>query len=211
MKTAMIIGAAGGIGAAIGSLLDTKGFSVIASIRQMNGYDLDFADMIVEGDLARDDDVSRMLRETAEETDQIDLWIYAAGDIQYAKTAQQDSENWNRVFNANLFGAKRTLTESIPLLADAAHVMFIGAYTDRMMMPGLSAYTASKSALATYSSIIAKELRGKKVSLIRPAAVDTPFWEKVPFKLPPDALKPKDVAEKVFQAYEQGLTGLVDI
>jgi len=211
MKTAMIIGAGGGIGSAIGKLLYSKDFSIVAGIRKLNGAPLEFADVIVEGDLARDEDVTRMVQETAGEIDQIDLWIYAAGDIAHEKTAQQKMKDWEKIFNANLFGAKRTLTESLPYLSDDAHIMFIGAYTDRLMMSGLSAYTASKSALATYSAIIAKELRGKKVSLIRPAAVDTTFWDKVPFKLPANALKPEEVAQKVLLTYEQGLIGLVDI
>jgi len=211
MKTAMIFGASGGIGSAIGQYLDKKDFSIIASIRHLNGKNLDFADMIVQGDLALDSDVKKMLRECAEEVDQIDLWVYAAGDIHNARIDEQKAEEWRRIYDANLFGVQRALTASIPLLANDAHIILIGAYTDRLTVPGLSAYTTSKAALTAYSAIIAKEQRGKKVSLIRPSAVATSFWEKVPFRLPADALQPHDVAEKIFSAYEQGLTGLVDM
>ena len=211
MKTTMIFGASGGIGSAIGEYLKEKEFSVAAAVRNVNGNTIDFAEVVVAGDFGSSQDVAILIREIAEEVSQIDLWVYAAGDIQYQKQADQSDLDWERIFNANLFGAQKTLKASMPLLAEDAHIMFIGAYTDRLTMPGLSAYTASKAALAAYSAVLEKELRGKKVSLIRPSAVDTPFWEKVPFKLPPNALQPEDVAAKVFTAYSQGLSGLVDI
>lgn len=211
MKTAMIFGAGGGIGSAIGKYLNEKGFTVAAAVRNLNGVPMDFADFVVEGDFGSEQDVNGMVRESAEELETIDLWIYAAGDIQYAKNTDAENGDWLRIFDANLFGAQRTLKESMHLLAEDAHIMFIGAYTDRLLMPGLSAYTASKAALAAYSAVLEKELRGKKVSLIRPSAVNTSFWEKVPFKLPANALQPEDVAERVFTAYSQGLSGLVDM
>jgi len=211
MDTVMIFGAGGGIGSAIGKLLKEKGFKIAAAVRNINGAKMPFADVVVEGEFGSEQDVKAMIRESAEEIDQIDLWIYAAGDIQYAKNAEAESGEWMRIFDANFFGAQRSLKASLPLLADDAHIIFIGAYTDRLLMPGLSAYTASKAALAAYSAVLEKELRGKKVSLVRPSAVDTPFWEKVPFKLPANALQPEDVAEKIWSAYSQGLSGLVDL
>ncbi len=210
MKTAIIFGASGGIGYAIGEKFHDEGISVIAGVRKMK-TDLNFADLVIEGDFASEAEVAQMVNENAEDIGQIDVWIYAAGDIGYQKINDLTSENWIRIFGANVFGAKNTLSACYPLLAEDAHVMFLGAYTDRLMIPGLSAYTASKSSLAAFSSIVEKELRGRKVSLIRPSAVDTPFWEKVPFKLPAGALSPQEVAEKVFLTYKQSLTGLVDL
>lgn len=211
MKTIMVYGAAGGIGSAIGKYFKDRGSAVVAGVRHANGNGLVFADVIVEGDFSSEQDAAAMARAVAEEVDQIDLWIYAAGDIHYETAQNQNADDWMRMFNANLFGAQQTLKESLPLLAADAHIMMVGAYTDRLTMPGLSAYTASKAALAAYSAVIEKELRGMKVSLIRPSAVDTPFWKKVPFKLPANALLPEDVAQKVFSVFVQGLSGLVDL
>lgn len=210
MKTAMIFGASGGIGSAIGRYLKSMGMLVIAGVRDSEN-DLNFADLVIQGDFARDADAKCMVREAAEEIERIDLWVYAAGDIGYAKIGEGNSASWDQIIGANITGAHHTLSACVPLLAEDAHVMFIGAYTDRLLMPGLAAYTASKAALAAYSAVVEKELRGKKVVLIRPAAVDTPFWKKVPFKLPANAMRPEAIAEKVYAAYVQGLTGLVDL
>ena len=39
----------------------------------------------------------------------------------------------------------------------------------------------------------------------------TKFWDKVPFKMPAAALAPEIVAEHMLAAYDQGLSGLLDL
>jgi hypothetical protein len=41
--------------------------------------------------------------------------------------------------------------------------------------------------------------------------VDTPFWEKVPFKLPPHAPPPEHVAERILTAYQERHKGPLDL
>jgi hypothetical protein len=47
--------------------------------------------------------------------------------------------------------------------------------------------------------------------LVRPAAVDTPLWDKVPFKLPAGAISPDEAAEKILSAYREGHRGVLDL
>jgi hypothetical protein len=56
-----------------------------------------------------------------------------------------------------------------------------------------------------------KEERKRRVTIVRPAAVDTPLWHKVPFKLPPGALSPDEAAERILNAYRDGHRGLLDL
>ena len=42
-------------------------------------------------------------------------------------------------------------------------------------------------------------------------AVDTPFWDKVPFDLPPHAPKPETIAERVIAAYQERHKGMLDL
>jgi hypothetical protein len=49
------------------------------------------------------------------------------------------------------------------------------------------------------------------VSVVRPAAVATSFWDKVPFRLPPNAVKPGEIAEQVLDIYHAGRQGVIDL
>ena len=53
--------------------------------------------------------------------------------------------------------------------------------------------------------------RKRRVTLVRPAAVDTPLWDKAPFKLPPGALSPDETAARILAAYRDGHRGVLDL
>lgn len=206
----MILGAAGGIGRSLAGLAKDRGFEVIAAARDTaalegQGYRL------IEADFTRAHEVSRMALEAAAFTQSIDLWAYTAGDILVEKSGQMEAGDWQRVLDANLNGARSTLNACLPLLAADAHLFFIGAYTDRLILPGMGAYAASKAALEAYTAVLEKELRGRRVTLVRPSAVRTKFWEKVPFRMPEGAMEPGEAAARMLAAYEQGLSGLLDL
>jgi 3-oxoacyl-[acyl-carrier protein] reductase len=55
------------------------------------------------------------------------------------------------------------------------------------MLPKLGAYAASKAALDAYVTVLAKEVRDRRVTNVRVGAVDTPLWRKAPFRLPKGA------------------------
>ena len=114
---------------------------------------------------------------------EVDLWVYAAGDIASLRVGDMQPSDWQRLMDANLGGAFLATHYSLPLLAEQAHLFYIGAVSERMRLPGLAAYAAAKAGLEAMAEVVRKESR-RKVTVVRPGAVDTPFWSKVPFKLP---------------------------
>ena len=139
-----------------------------------------------------------------------DLWVYAAGDIASLRVNEISPFDWQRIIQANLTGAFLATHYSWPLLSEQAHLFYLGAVSERMRLPGLSAYAASKAGLEAFADVVRKESR-RKVTVVRPGAVDTPFWRKVPFKLPAHHLKPEQVAARIIQAYTEGHQGQLDI
>jgi NAD(P)-dependent dehydrogenase (short-subunit alcohol dehydrogenase family) len=89
--------------------------------------------------------------------------------------------------------------------------MYLGAVSERLRLPNLAAYTAAKTGLEAFVEVLRKEERKRRVTLVRPGAVDTPLWEKVPLRLPNNALTPFQVSRQILEAYEQGHTGTLDI
>jgi 3-oxoacyl-[acyl-carrier protein] reductase len=210
MKAAMIWGAGGGIGRALVSGLREDDWRVLAMGRHTSDLS-DLTSHLLEADVADPEAVERALVAAGQEVDQVDLWIYAAGDIDASKVADGSPADWQRILEANLVGAYLATHYSLPLLARDAHLMFLGAISERLRQPRLSAYAAAKAGLEAFVEVLGKEERKRRVTLVRPAAVDTPLWDKVPFKLPPGALSPEEAAERILDAYREGHRGVLEL
>ena len=210
MKTAMIWGASGGIGSALVTTLAEQGWQVVAVAR--NAEDLNnITPLVLEADVSRPHDVERAILAASQEVDQIDLWVYAAGDIASVKVEEMAPVDWQRILDANLTGAFTAAHYSLPLLAPDAHLFFLGAVSERMQMPGLSAYAAAKAGLEAFAESLRKEARKRRITVVRPGAVATPFWENVPFRMPANAMTPEAVAAAILSAYEAQHSGKLDL
>lgn len=209
-KTAMVWGANGGIGRALVAQLCAAGWQVVAVARNTAALDT-LTPHVLEADVANDYTVQAAVLQAAQLVDAIDLWVYAAGDIQVARVADQTPGDWRRILDANLTGAYLTTHHSLPLLAADAHLFYIGAMSERLRLPGLAAYAAAKAGLEAYVEALGKEERTRRVTLVRPGAVDTPFWRKTPLRLPKQALTPDVVAEHILLGHAEGRRGVWDL
>jgi NAD(P)-dependent dehydrogenase (short-subunit alcohol dehydrogenase family) len=209
-KTAMIWGADGGIGRALVSKLRDEGWRVLAMSRQTTGLN-DLTPHLFEADVADPGAVEWAVARASQVVDQVDLWIYAAGDITASKVAEIPPDSWQRILDANLVGAYLAAHYSLPLLARDGHMIFVGAVSERLRLPRLSAYASAKAGLEAFVEVLGKEERKRAITLVRPGAVDTPLWEKVPFKLPPGAMSPDEAAARILAAYRDGHRGVMDL
>lgn len=211
MPTAIIWGADGGIGRSCTKLLVDKSWDVIALARHADQVD-DSAIAVIEIDnVANAAAVEQAVYRAQMEVDSADLFIYTVGDITQAAADDMDSSTWQRIIDANLTGAFMTYNATLPLLTPKAHLFFLGAVSERLQLPKLSAYVAAKAGLEAFVATIRKEQRKRPITLIRPGAVDTEFWEKVSLKKPKDAADPDKLAGRIWDAYENKTTGTLDI
>jgi NAD(P)-dependent dehydrogenase (short-subunit alcohol dehydrogenase family) len=210
MKTAVVWGASGGIGTALAEQLVDEDWRVIGLARDPEAV-TERATEVIEMDVADADSVRRAVELVREMVNTVDLWIYAAGDIASEEVVDMAPATWDRIVGANLTGAYRTAHFSLPLLADDGHMIFLGAVSERMRLPGLGAYASAKAGLEALADVLRKEERRRRVTVVRPKAVDTSLWEKVPFSLPKGALSPDDLAARVLEAYRDGESGTLNI
>jgi NAD(P)-dependent dehydrogenase (short-subunit alcohol dehydrogenase family) len=210
MKTALIWGAGGGIGRALLTQLTNEDWSVVAVTHQPTNLE-DLTPYVINADVASAYEVELAITSASQIVDEIELWIYAAGDITSSKTADMPPEVWQRIIDANLTGAFLTTHYSLPLLAAEAHLVYLGAISERLRLPGLAAYAAAKAGLEAFAEALGKEERKRRVTLVRPGAVATPLWEKVPLRLPADALSPAAVAQQILEAHQRGHKGVLNL
>ena len=211
MNNAVIWGAAGGLGQALVAALRAEDWQVHAVTRSDSAAVAALTPHYYAADVADAQSVHRTVQAIAMETSDVALSIYAVGDIASLKLEALTPADFARILNANLTGAYLTAHFSLALLTPEAHMMFVGAVVERLKLPGLSAYVAAKAGLEAFTDTLRKEERKRRVTLVRPGAVNTPFWAKVPFRMPAGALAPAELAQRMLEAHKNGHSGLLDI
>lgn len=210
MKRVIVWGSEGEIGRGIARVFKGKGWEIVAVAREITGKS-SFADWSFEADFTRPEEVATVRDELERMSLSMDVYVYAGGDIAAGKVRQMDAAVWDRILANNLSGVFHTLQASLPVLAEKAHIFILGAISERLQLPGLSAYAAAKAGLEAFAVALSKEERKKSISVVRPGAVATDLWRKVPFKQPSHAMEVEDVGHKIWEAYNQGHSGNLDL
>lgn len=209
-KIALVWGAAGGIGRAITRRLTADGWQVVAFSRHPDELD-GRTTHAWEVNVADPFSVQRAVTAASQEAGEASLFVYAAGDITSEPAGKMTPETWRRILDANLTGAFLAVHYSLPLLTADAPLVLLGAVSERLRLPGLSAYVAAKAGLEAFAETLRKEERKRRVILVRPGAVDTAFWQKVPFRMPANALSAEQVAQHIVSAINSGQSGPLDL
>jgi NAD(P)-dependent dehydrogenase (short-subunit alcohol dehydrogenase family) len=210
MKNAIVWGSSGAIGDAVVKKLIAEDWMTVGITRNRE-QSPGSARLEVEIKHGDAQSIQEAIYLISQEIGEIDLFCYAGGDILYDKVADSNPGDWQRILNANLTNVFSAIHYTLPLLSENAHIFVIGAVSERLRLPGLSAYAASKAGLEAFAQTLAKEQRKKLVTIVRPAAVATPFWDKVPLKMPKDAAEPRKVADKIYEAFLSGHKGNLDL
>lgn len=214
-RTALVTGASRGIGRAVAARLAAAGAWVGLLARQaaaleeaaraVGGEPL-VADVRDAAQVEAAVDRIRALRGAAP-----DIVVHAAGVFRPAPAEATDLEAFDAQLAVNLRGAFVCIRAVLPemLARGRGHIVTIGSVAGRRPLPGNLGYAASKYGLRGLHEVLAEELRGRgvRVTLIEPAATDTPLWDDVPPLpgRPPRArmLRPEDVADAVLYALTQ--------
>ncbi len=117
--------------------------------------------------------------------DRVDVLVHNAGLLVHKPFAQLDRADWLRIFDANVFGAAELSRALLPWLCKSPgpHVLHIGSmggFQGSSKFPGLSAYSASKAALACLAECLAEEWKplGIAVNCLALGAVQTEMLQE---------------------------------
>lgn len=179
MPTAVVTGAAGGLGKSIVERFVAEDYSVAA---------LDIAptsDPALENvvtwrcDISDPTEVERVVKEVVARFGGIDVLVNNAGLLTgRASFLDATPEELHRVFGVNAVGAVVMTQACHPhlRLSDRGRVVNVASRTFFTGGPGQLAYVASKGALIGMTRVMARELgdEGITVNAVMPAQVDTP-------------------------------------
>lgn len=179
-KSALITGAASGIGRAVAEYLAADG------ILQLILVDRDAAALEALQLSCRVDrivgDVADLALWSGRDLGQLDFAIINAGIASAAPIAKLDFDEWRRVLAVNLDGAFLSLQAALGAIRDGGSVVCVASAAGIKAEPGIAAYAASKAGVIQLAKVAAKEVasRGVRVNVIAPAGVETPIWDAVP-------------------------------
>ncbi|MEO0339974.1 MAG: SDR family oxidoreductase [Bacteroidota bacterium] len=173
----LITGASQGIGAAAAIELTNMGHKVLALARNQSKLKDLKVSVKTAGkgsleylatDITKLDD--KVLKGKIEDLGGLDVLINNAGLLKKGNFDQLTLEDWKSTFEVNLFSQVHLIRLCLPFLEKRKHAHIVnigsmGGYQGGLRFEGLSAYAASKAALANLTESLAVELANQKIAV----------------------------------------------
>ncbi|WP_157961800.1 SDR family NAD(P)-dependent oxidoreductase [Acuticoccus kandeliae] len=187
-RTAVVTGAASGIGRATARRFAEDGASVLVADRDGEGAEAvaallredGFAARAAAVDVADEASVAAMVEAAIAWTGRIDTVAANAGIMVEGSILSVSVANWQRAMDVNSTGAFLTARHALPHLVKSAGTLVFTASTVALAgMKGIAAYAASKGAVAALARQLAADFaeHGVRVNAVAPGAVRTPLSE----------------------------------
>ena len=184
-KTALVTGGSRGIGAAIAKRLAAEGASVV--ITYTKGADAAVSvvkeieraggkAMAIQADATDAKAVTAAVKTTVATYGPLDVFVNSAGTAIPKPFQETTLEELNHVIDLNFRGALIATQAALRHMNDGGRIIMIGSCVgERMMTPGLVAYSATKGAVKMFTQGLSREVgaRGITVNNIQPGPIDT--------------------------------------
>ena len=179
-KSALVTGAASGIGKAVATMLATEGAARLVLVD---------ADDDALGGLSFGCEVQKIVGSVADpelwsnvDLGPLDHAVINAGVAGAGLIADLDFDEWRRMLSVNLDGAFLSMQAALRSMRDGGSIVAVASAAGLKAEPGVSAYGSSKAGLIQLARVAAKESAGRRirVNAIAPGGVETPVWDAVP-------------------------------
>ncbi len=185
MKKVIITGTSRGIGYEMAKQFAHNDFQVLALSRNQKPLeDLALKNITaISVDVCNDNDLQKVTSFVEEEWKEVDIIIHNAGFLIHKPFTELTKDDFQRVYDVNVFGVASLTQLMIPFLKKGSHVVTIssmGGIQGSLKFPGLAAYSSAKGAVITLSELLAEEYKeqGVAFNVLAIGAVQTEMLEE---------------------------------
>ncbi|MFE5585512.1 SDR family oxidoreductase [Kitasatospora sp. NPDC056531] len=217
-RVAVVTGGSGGIGRVAAERLAADGLAVVVSYAGNPAHAEEAVRAIekaggtavaVKADVADETEVTTLFDVAEERFGGVDVVVHAAGIMLLAPLAELDLADFDRMHRINVRGTFVVGQQAARRVRRGGAIVNFSSSVTKIALPNYAAYAATKGAVDAMTLILAKELRGRDVTVnaVAPGPTATPLFlegkpdavvEQLTLMSPLERLgTPDDIAEVV--------------
>ncbi|MGP3777192.1 SDR family NAD(P)-dependent oxidoreductase (plasmid) [Streptomyces sp. SDT5-1] len=185
-KTALVTGAARGVGRQTVALLHARGARIVALDlrRDVTHLTQEFPGVVaMSGDITREETARRAVATTLDAFGGLDILVNNAGRTQNKPLTETTAQDWDTVMAVNARGSFFCAREAFRAMQDrgGGAIVSTGSYAATVALPEGVAYSASKGALAQLTKVLAVEggPLGIRANLVAAGVIETDFLDTI--------------------------------
>jgi 3-oxoacyl-[acyl-carrier protein] reductase len=184
---AVVTGGSGGIGSAVARRLAAQGMAVVVHYAGGPARAQDVVEQITAaggaavaapGDVADADEMARLFAVAEERFGGVDVVVNTAGIMMLAPLADLSLDDFDRMHRVNVRGTFVVSRLAAQKLRPGGALINFSSSVTRLQPPTYAGYAATKGAVEAMTLIVARELRGRDitVNVVAPGPTATPLF-----------------------------------
>lgn len=186
-RVTMVTGSSGGIGRVISERLAADGHAIAVVYAGNDASAKSLVEGIIAGgshalaikaDVADETDVSAAFDTVEREFGGVDVVVHAAGIMLLAPLAELNLADLDLMHRVNIRGTFLVNQQAARRIREGGAIINLSSTVVKLALPTYAAYAASKGAVDAISLILAKELRGRDITVnaVAPGPTATPLF-----------------------------------